>query len=153
MKPKQQAGSIAELYSHAFQVQERYNQFTALLAQKCGGVTPVVLKHPLRVIEKAALSQDSSQRGRTDLSLDIVRGGLMFNELNTSLQALLLLASCDAHERERIQAEEKVQAATIGITEQIIIHRVKDRMRQPVAVDGVTQWCAFIRRRPECTHL
>ena len=146
---RQRQTSIQGLYTEARAVLPVFHSFLAALASKTSAVLQVApLKRPFRSLEKAAVrkgdgSGDGSggggggQRdecGNVDCVLDVVRGQLVFHDLNMMLACLELLASATSDPVGRRDARRRGwDARAAGIDQAIEIHRVKNRFASPTS--------------------
>jgi hypothetical protein len=152
---RQKQTSIQGLYTEARAVLPMFHSFLAALASKTSAILQVApLKRPFRSLEKAAVrkgdgSGDVSgnrsggggggggQRdecGNVDCVLDVVRGQLVFHDLNMMLACLELLASATSDPVGRRDAKRRGwDARAAGIDQAIKIHRVKNRFASPTS--------------------
>ena len=162
---RQKQTSIQGLYTEARAVLPMFHSFLAALASKTSAVLQVApLKRPFRSLEKAAVrkgdgSGDVSgnrsggggggggQRdecGNVDCVLDVVRGQLVFHDLNMMLACLELLASATSDPVGRRDAKRRGwDARAAGIDQAIKIHRVKNRFAFPTSggwADGLVSF-------------
>jgi len=91
-KCAQSSNKLQTMYTHALDVQPKYDAFCAAIAAETGGsFTSAPTKAIFRAVEKTAMRHDADRRFKTDGVLDLVRGALVYKTfagMHKGLQAI-----------------------------------------------------------------
>ena len=149
--------TLEDSYYVAMNVSGRYRLFCEALAHKVGSEFKCSrLKSFYRSMEKA-VTNDHKQSWHGEYVVDIVRGAIVFEKMNTMLMAIEVLAACDAPRTHNDELglreglpEARWKAGADGL-EGIFIERIKNRFERPT--DGGWADCVInFRFRGDSNH-